>query len=1004
MALKDFISRFQAGAKGKTIAWAVDPYEGLDFIFPKESIKDPEGYAIENPLFGMQLAYLKALDEQGMAMRNSNGFTLPSDVIPSLDQEFFELFELPGSVDATYELDVRGNTGKSDFSVKLNLCFPNGHRVPDPTLYGPFLKLSEREIYSLSTSEYSALKALQHHAQLSADQRGEYENNWLILQLQMAKKGGMPIDLAHFNNLELSSPESIGVSLEELPNGDLLITPSFGQGINIKDLKSRLGQITPGEDHCILRIKDKFVLLDEERLKATEEILTNRSIPKSQVANFLKAPTAYLNAALINLDTGFSLRVHGAERFVHRYFGDVEKSGVDWFATNTGEPEPFQKIVDAVDSEEAVKEIEALIADARSNGAEVIDYDKKSYDITNTEAVSETIRKINDDAEQGRFSTNTKDENGTAADKPAELERAVVAIDSNDEQVDFQKDARVEGLDFNSQTFDVSNLKRTAFPHQEEGIKWLLAHFQMVDEREDSSGALLADDMGLGKTFMTLVAIAEWNRRRKGGDAHGKPTMIVAPLSLLENWQAEVEDTFIKSPFTDIVVLQSGSDLKRFRIEGAGRETQQEFSEGDLIEDTDSIRYSLKVGSVYGTDRLDMPVRLVLTTYQTLRDYQFSLSRIDWGVVAFDEAQNLKNPNTLATRAAKGLKADFKLLATGTPVENSLKDFWCLMDTSVPGLLGSWQDFRSTYISPILSAEPEDVSQVRVDVGRKLRSSVGDFMLRRTKAEKLKGLPEKRIYTGDENARNDNFLKTLAGLMKGQQLQSYDEIIERIKSSTVDDKRQLILPSLHKLKVTSIHPSITDKFSPGSMSPKDLAKQATISSKIESMILLLNEIKQRQEKVLIFATTKAVQAYVSVLVTSIFKIPVEIINGETKAVATKKSAETRKSIIDQFQSREGFGVIVMSPIAAGVGLTVVGANNVIHLERHWNPAKEAQATDRVYRIGQKKDVNVYVPMALHPEMRSFDVQLNSLLENKVDLSDAVVAAGVVEASDLAGCF
>ena len=97
-------------------------------------------------------------------------------------------------------------------------------------------------------------------------------------------------------------------------------------------------------------------------------------------------------------------------------------------------------------------------------------------------------------------------------------------------------------------------------------------------------------------------------------------------------------------------------------------------------------------------------------------------------------------------------------------------------------------------------------------------------------------------------------------------------------------------------------------------------------------------------------------------------------------------------------------MIVMSPVAAGVGLTVVGANNVIHLERHWNPAKEAQATDRVYRIGQKREVNVYMPMALHPVLRSFDLQLNGLLATKVDLSDAVVAASVVEKSDLAGCF
>jgi hypothetical protein len=170
------------------------------------------------------------------------------------------------------------------------------------------------------------------------------------------------------------------------------------------------------------------------------------------------------------------------------------------------------------------------------------------------------------------------------------------------------------------------------------------------------------------------------------------------------------------------------------------------------------------------------------------------------------------------------------------------------------------------------------------------------------------------------------------------------------------------------------------------------------------MMSLLKSIQQRREKVLIFATSKAVQAYVCALVSSVFKIKIDIINGETQAVATGKNLATRKGIIDEFQQSEGFGVIVMSPIAAGVGLTVTGANNVIHLERHWNPAKEAQATDRVYRIGQKRNVNVYIPIALHPKIRSFDLQLDSLLSNKIDLSDAVVATSQVEASDLMGCF
>ena len=135
-----------------------------------------------------------------------------------------------------------------------------------------------------------------------------------------------------------------------------------------------------------------------------------------------------------------------------------------------------------------------------------------------------------------------------------------------------------------------------------------------------------------------------------------------------------------------------------------------------------------------------------------------------------------------------------------------------------------------------------------------------------------------------------------------------------------------------------------------------------------------------------------------------FGLSVDIVNGDTKAVPSKRDSETRKVIIDRFQETPGFGVIIMSPVAAGVGLTVVAANNVIHLERHWNPAKEAQATDRVYRIGQTRDVNVYLPMALHPTTTSFDQKLNGLLVNKVDLSDAVVAPSIIEAQDLESCF
>jgi len=118
------------------------------------------------------------------------------------------------------------------------------------------------------------------------------------------------------------------------------------------------------------------------------------------------------------------------------------------------------------------------------------------------------------------------------------------------------------------------------------------------------------------------------------------------------------------------------------------------------------------------------------------------------------------------------------------------------------------------------------------------------------------------------------------------------------------------------------------------------------------------------------------------------------------AVQSKKEELTRKQLIGQFEAKAGFNIIIMSPVAAGVGLTVVGANHVVHLERHWNPAKEAQATDRVYRIGQTKDVHIYLPAVIHPEVDSFDVHLDRLLQGKLMLKDAVVTTEGVGDAEL----
>src|SRR5690606_30567629 len=391
------------------------------------------------------------------------------------------------------------------------------------------------------------------------------------------------------------------------------------------------------------------------------------------------------------------------------------------------------------------------------------------------------------------------------------------------------------------------------------------------------------DDMGLGKTYMALMAAQHYLQGRKSAGKSEKPILVVAPLSLLENWEDEVSKTFNAIPFRDIVVLQSGRDLKQYRIQGAERESQQlaSLAGSDVSSVTDAIRYALKVGPSAGPARLDMDRRLVLTTYQTLRDYQFSLCVIDWGMVILDEAQNLKNINTLQTRAAKGLKADVKILATGTPVENSLADYWCLVDTAQPGLLGDWPQFRDSWIKPILNAAADQPDAVRIQIGTELRNAVGDYMLRRTKEERLTGLPVKTIISGlPQSQPGIQQMPALARTMTGGQLQAYDAAIEdyrTVRSET--DTRGVALAVLSKLRSISLHPALAniDELLLTARTAADARAHMQQSAKLQILLGILDDIKAKNEKVILLITTKNLQRAVKLWMDKIYRLNISVV-------------------------------------------------------------------------------------------------------------------------------
>ena len=978
MSVRSFIADLLRG--GSEVGFtSVPDAEGLNVVLPQD-LFDSCSAGNAGSVVLHQFISLQMLVEEGLAEELPNGFAIPTEDAVRLDDDIRYLLELPTAYPGDLLVSASGSTFHASFSLSGHLKLPSGDDVSKWSLIGPVLSLSSSEYFLLNEPQWLAFETLVHHANLDADSRSEYENLLAINRLHNAREVGASVNLGHFEDLDTVMPTSVGVSIKQREDGGADLSPSLGPETSPEDVNQRLGQISNDKKSGSLRVQDQIVLLNEDRMGAVQEIISKKSLSKEQFSQFLKTPGAFLDASLVDLDLGFSLRVAGAEKFAHGYFGDTDGSGIDWLEGVGSVPVNESVVESLIEDQEDVEELRTRIADAQRAGADVVEYKDVQFSLDDPGKILRELDRVANriaESELGEESVHTE---------PGE--KIVVDIIKNDENLEI--DSRTEQNEFYDGKINWESYKRKPYPHQEKGVRWLLGISRSAASEGYGQGCLLADDMGLGKTFTALVAINEAIKWSTQQGKIAKPVLVVAPLSLLETWKRESADTYRGNDY-NVVILQSDADLRRFRVEGGRPETKGQPGA--------EPKYALKVGPDFGTDRLDLPSRIVLTTYQTLRDYQFSLCQVGWSFSVFDEAQNIKNPNALQTRAAKGLKSDFFLLLTGTPVENHLKDFWCLIDTACPGLLGAYQDFRRTYVTPIVRSSPDQAVAVREKVGMDIREAVGGRMLRRLKEDHLEGLPQKRIIVGGEESEEGSLL---APEMQDIQRARYESIVNAAAIENDLKKRgSRILASLQQLRDVSLHPRLVD----GGMliSPTDPESARSIlseSAKLEALLSTLDRIRERDEKVLIFLINKRLQAFLKSALSRIYDLTVNVVNGDVKAVSKRASSETRTRYIEEFESRKGFGILILSPIAAGVGLTIVGANNVVHLERHWNPAKEAQATDRVYRIGQRRDVNIYIPILRHPKVDSFDVKLHRLLEAKTQLRDAIVTPQEVTTGEL----
>lgn len=503
-----------------------------------------------------------------------------------------------------------------------------------------------------------------------------------------------------------------------------------------------------------------------------------------------------------------------------------------------------------------------------------------------------------------------------------------------------------------------SALKQTVAlrQHQVAGIARLQHLFRLSPGH--CRGVLLADDMGLGKTLQVLTFMA-WALEREPALP---PALIVAPVSLLDNWQEEIDRFF--EPGAIAVSTAYGDHLSSFRVSRA------------------SIDVDLQRDGLVRFLKPDWRGRanVVLTTYETLRDLEFSFARETWSILVCDEAQKIKNPNAMVTRAAKKLKVRFRVACTGTPVENSLADLWCLFDFIQPGLLGALNEFGKVYGRAIERGEDKAPTQLE-----KLRRLIEPQVIRRTKAEVAKDLPQKIEEPDCRVSISD------------AQRELYVGALRLFSEPPIDDEQGRIhhLGLLQHLRLVCADPR---QYGIETFVPEDPLRYRRKAPKMDWLLKTLRAIRAKGEKALIFAEHRDVQRLLQHYIKAEYGFAPRIVNGDT-SVSAKAQMNRRKAIKD-FQRAPGFGVIILSPLAVGFGVNIQAANHVIHYLRHWNPAKEDQATDRAYRIGQTKDVHVYCPLTVAGDFKTFDVKLDELLRRKRALAgDMLQGSGAIAGSE-----
>ena len=360
--------------------------DGLLFTLPGNKGKTP---AFEESYAAYQHTVLQMLLEAGEAAQDDPwpGIHVDNETLCRLDEVSRAILGLPGSWPGKFELDIFGIPSSSDFSLTLYLKPEQGLEAFPAILRSPFLS-ADGQKYLPDAAQWRALEAVAAHSALPPSERTETANLKTIYALQNAQKNGLDIALRYFDDLDVEEAERVGVSAIENPDGSIRLVPAFGLGLSPDEpelspdaIEARLGQLDGKADTAVLRVGEKLVLLNEERLKAVREILTSRVISARDKRRFFKTPGAFLDATLVDLDMGFALRVKGVTVFQKAYFGYSESDSLEWFEESGQEAPsiiPLEDCLSLLENEKELDELRGLGLDALQEPRWSVEFKEKT--------------------------------------------------------------------------------------------------------------------------------------------------------------------------------------------------------------------------------------------------------------------------------------------------------------------------------------------------------------------------------------------------------------------------------------------------------------------------------------------------------------------------------------------------------------------------------------------------------------------------------------------------